>query len=339
MLNEFVFIVWLLIKIVVILVPLLLGVAYSVYFERKVMGCMQSRIGPNRVGPWGALQSFADLLKMLCKEIITPSASSPYLFRIAPLIALVPALAAWATVPFGKTLVLANVNAGLLVILSLTSLGIYGVIVAGWASNSKYALLGALRAGAQAISYEIAMGFCFVGVLLLSGTMNLNTIVMRQAGGIWHWYAVPLFPLLVVYWISAVAETNRLPFDMVEGESEIVAGFHVEYSGISFGLFFLAEYANMLLVSAIASLLFLGGWQSPFAGIPWLGNFLSFVPGVLWFLMKIAFFMLLFFWMRSTFPRYRYDQIMHLGWKILIPVTLFWILIVASVMEFNMAHI
>ena len=327
--------VWLLIKILIILLPLLLGVAYSVYFERKVMGYMQARHGPNRVGPFGLLQSFADLLKMLCKEIIVPSAANSYLFRIAPLIALVPALAAWSVVPFGHEMVLANVNAGLLVLLSLTSLGIYGVIIAGWASNSKYAMLGALRAGAQAISYEIAMGFSFVGVLLLSGTMNLTTIVTQQAGGIWHWYVLPLLPLFVVYWIAAVAETNRLPFDMVEGESEIVSGFHVEYSGIGFGLFFLAEYGNMILVSAIVSLLFLGGWLSPFQGIPVLQTLFSPVPGLVWFLMKIAFFMLLFFWMRSTFPRYRYDQIMHLGWKVMIPLALVWIVVVALGLELH----
>lgn len=329
MYDDLLALLWLLIKIVIILVPLLLGVAYAVYFERKVMGCMQSRIGPNRVGPFGLLQSFADLLKMLSKEVITPSASSPILFKIAPLIALVPALAAWAVVPFGHALVLANMNAGLLVLLSLTSLGIYGSIIAGWASNSKYAMLAALRAGAQAISYEIAMGFCFVGVLLLSGTLNLSRIVLLQQGGFWHWYLIPLFPLAVIYWIAAVAETNRLPFDMVEGESELVAGFHVEYSGISFGLFFLAEYANMLLVSAIMSLLFLGGWLSPFQGIVGLESFFAFVPGLVWFLVKIAFFMLIFFWMRSTFPRYRYDQIMYLGWKVLIPVSLLWILLVS----------
>lgn len=330
--------IWLVIKILIIMIPLLLGVAYSVYFERRIMAAMQSRVGPNRVGPWGLFQSFADLIKMLCKEVIMPSSANPYLFRLAPLIALVPAMAAWAMVPFGQAMVLANMNAGLLVLLSLTSLGIYGLIIAGWASNSKYAMFAALRAGAQAISYEIAMGFSFVGVLLLSGSLNLSQIVLQQAGGLWHWYFIPLLPLAVVYWISAVAETNRLPFDMVEGESELVGGFHVEYSGIGFGLFFLAEYANMILVSAIMTLLFLGGWLSPLQGIPGLGHLFAWVPGLVWFLLKIACFMVLFIWMRSTFPRYRYDQIMHLGWKVLIPVTLVWILVVATVMQFMLPH-
>lgn len=333
MLQNLSALIILILKILLVMVPLLLGVAYAVYFERKVMGYMQSRIGPNRVGAYGLLQSFADLLKMLTKELITPSASNPLIFRIAPLVALVPALAAWALVPFGHGMVLADVNAGLLVILSLTSLGIYGVIMAGWASNSKYAMFAAMRAGAQAISYEIAMGFSFVGVLLLSGTMNLSSIVLRQAGGIWHWYVLPLFPLAVVYWISAVAETNRLPFDMVEGESELVGGFHVEYSGLGFGLFFLAEYANMLLVSTIISLLFFGGWLSPLQGIPVLQGLVAWVPGLVWLLLKIFFFMFLFFWIRSTFPRYRYDQIMHLGWKVLIPVTLVWIFVVSIAMQ------
>lgn len=325
---------WIVLWIVVILIPLFGCVAYVTFFERKVISFIQHRVGPNRTGFRGILQPIADVLKLLHKEVIVPSASNRYLYFTAPVLALAPALAAWAVVPFAKGWVLANVNAGLLYLLAMTSLGIYGVLIAGWASNSKYAFLGAMRAAAQVVSYEIAMGFTFVGVLLLSGSLNLSTIVLQQQGGLWHWYWLPLLPLFVVYWISAVAETNRAPFDVSEGESEIVAGFHVEYSGMGFALFFLAEYANMILVSAIAALLFLGGWLSPFEGIPVLGPLFSWVPGIMWFAMKMSFFIYLYFWMRATLPRYRYDQIMRLGWKVLIPVTLVWISVVAIFVKF-----
>ncbi len=316
-------------KVLLILVPLLLVVAFLTFAERKVIGYIQARVGPNRVGPYGVLQPIADVLKLLLKEVIIPSASSRYLFIIAPLLSLIPALVVWSAIPFAKDWVLANINAGLLFVFSMSSLGVYGIIVGGWASNSKYAFFGALRSAAQVISYEIAMGFALVGVLLLSDTMNLQAIVLRQSGGLWHWFWLPLFPLFIVYWISALAETNRAPFDVAEGESEIVAGFHVEYSGIYFGMFFLAEYANMLLVSAIAVTLFWGGWLSPFQGIPGLEEVFVWVPGMIWFVIKLACFMFLYFWIRATFPRYRYDQIMYLGWKILIPVTLVWLIILS----------
>ncbi len=328
--------IWVLIKIFLILIPLILGVAYLMYAERKVVGYMQCRIGPNRVGIWGLLQPIADVIKLLCKEIIIPSVSSRYLFIIAPVLTIAPALAAWAVIPFSPHLVLANINAGLLYLFAMSSLGVYGILVAGWASNSKYAFLGAMRSAAQTISYEIAMGFAFVGVLMASGSLNLQDIVLRQQGGIWHWFWLPLLPLFLVYWISGVAETNRAPFDVAEGESEIVAGFHVEYSGITFAIFFLAEYANMILVSTIAALLFLGGWLSPFEGIPVLGHLFAWVPGIAWLLLKTCCFLFLYLWMRATFPRYRYDQIMRLGWKILIPVTLVWLTVLGLAIEFHL---
>lgn len=325
---------WIILWIVVILIPLFGCVAYVTFFERKVISYLQQRVGPNRVGLRGLLQPIADVLKLLHKEVIHPSASNRYLYFVAPILALAPALAAWAVIPFAKGWVLANVDAGLLYILAMTSLGIYGVLIGGWASNSKYAFLGAMRAAAQVVSYEIAMSFTFVGVLLLSGSLNLSTIIEKQAGGIWHWFWLPLLPLFVIYWISAVAETNRAPFDVSEGESEIVAGFHVEYSGMGFALFFLAEYANMILVSAVASVLFLGGWLSPFDGIPIIGPALAWVPGIIWLVAKMSLFIYLYFWMRATFPRYRYDQIMRLGWKVLIPLALFWVMLVALYVEF-----
>ena len=326
-------------KILVIVLPLMGGVAYLTLAERKIIGWIQVRNGPNRVGPLGLLQPIADALKLLTKEMVVPSGASRFLFLIAPILALGPALAAWAVVPFGSEVVLANINAGLLYILALTSLGVYGIIVAGWASNSKYAFLGAMRSAAQIVSYEIAMGFALVGVLIAAGSLNLGDIVNAQRGalGPGSWFFVPLFPLFVIYFISGVAETNRAPFDVSEGESEIVAGFHVEYAGMGFALFCLAEYANMILVSGLASVLFLGGWLSP---LPWLtsvpGVGLFFMDGIHWFLGKTAFFLFLFLWFRATFPRYRYDQIMRLGWKIFLPITMVWIVVVAAMVVWHM---
>ena len=312
-------------KIVVVLVPLILAVAYFTYWERKIIAWMHVRMGPNRVGWKGVLQPFADVIKMLLKEIVIPTKANKFLFLLAPTLALVPAFAVWAVVPFNQTFVIANIDAGLLYVLSLTSLGVYGVILAGWASNSKYSFLGAMRSAAQIVAYEIAMGFALVGVLMAGGSLNLGKIVLAQSGTIFSWFWLPLFPLFIVYFISGVAETNRAPFDVAEGESEIVAGFHVEYSGIAFGLFFLAEYANMILITALTAIFFCGGWLSPFAGVPGLeGTFIA-APSVGWLLIKMVFFCFLFLWFRATFPRYRYDQIMRLGWKVLIPVTIVWI--------------
>jgi len=314
-----------LVKIIVILIPLFVIVAYYTYAERKIIGYMQIRIGPNRVGPKGLLQPFADMFKLMFKEIIIPSNANVYLFIIAPVLAFAPAMAAWAVIPFNDTLVFSNINAGLLFILAMTSLGVYGVIIAGWASNSKYALLGAMRSAAQIVAYEIAMGFALVGVLMAGGSLNLGEIVNAQAGSLWHWFFIPLFPLFMVYFISGVAETNRAPFDVAEGESEIVAGFHVEYSGMTFAVFFLGEYANMILISMLTALMFLGGWLSPFPAL---------IPdSILWLFFKTGIFMLMFLWFRATFPRYRYDQIMRLGWKVLIPVTIVW-LVVEGVMVY-----
>jgi len=321
---------WNLVKIVGIVAPLMLSVAYLTFLERKVIGYMQVRIGPNRVGPRGWLQPIADGLKLLLKEIIIPSGANKALFVMAPVLALMPALVAWAVVPFTNTLVLANINAGLLFVLAVSSMGVYGVVVAGWASNSKYAFLGSLRSAAQIVAYEIAMGFALVGVLMAAGTLNLRRIALEQAGGFWHWLFLPLFPLFIVYFIAGVAETNRLPFDVAEGESEIVAGFHVEYSGMTFALFFLAEYANMILLSALTAVLFLGGWLPPFDFAPF-----TWVPPLAWFLLKVSVVLFLYLWLRATFPRYRYDQIMRLGWKVLIPVTLVWIGLMGFVMFFT----
>lgn len=329
MFEAFLALIWLVVKILALVIVVILSVAYLTYAERKVIGYMQGRLGPNRVGFKGLLQPFADVLKMVQKELITPTASNKFLFMIAPIISIGTALSAWAVIPVNSGWVIANINLGLLYVLAMTSLGVYGILIAGWASNSKYAMYGAIRASAQTISYEIAMGFALVGVMMAAGSLNLSDIVRAQAGGIWHWYALPLFPLMIVYWISGVAETNRAPFDVAEGESEIVAGFHVEYSGIRFALFFLGEYANMILISALASLMFLGGWLSPFEHVPYLGEWFAFVPGVVWLVLKIGFFLLMYLWMRATFPRYRYDQIMQLGWKVLIPVALLWIVLLA----------
>lgn len=314
-----------------ILVPLLAAVAYYTYAERKVVGFIQMRLGPSRVGPRGLLQPIADVLKLLTKEVVYPSEASGGLFRLAPMAALVPALGAWAVIPFDDGLWLANVDAGLLYVLALTSLGAYGIIIAGWASNSKYALLGAMRQAAQVVSYEIAMGFALVGVLMLSGSLNLAAIVEAQSGGILDWFFLPLLPLLLVYLVSGVAETNRLPFDVVEGESELVAGYHVEYSGSAFALFFLAEYSAMILISALTAILFFGGWLSPFDGMEFVQGSPALDSGIHWWLFKTAFFMFCFLWFRATFPRYRYDQIMRLGWKVFIPVTLIWIFVLGAV--------
>jgi NADH-quinone oxidoreductase subunit H len=319
-------VVFIVLKIVAILVPLLLAVAYLTYAERKIIGYMQVRIGPNRVGFRGWLQPIADALKLLMKEIILPTNASRFLFVIAPMLSIAPAMAAWAVFPFTDTLVLANIDASLLYILALTSMGVYGVIIAGWASNSKYAFLGAMRSAAQIVSYEIAMGFALVGVLIAGGSLNLVEIVEAQQGSLLHWFWLPLFPLFLVYFISGVAETNRAPFDVSEGESEIVAGFHVEYSGMAFAVFFLAEYANMILIAALASLMFLGGWLSPFQG-SWIESWFAWVPSIFWLLGKTALMLLFFLWFRATFPRYRYDQIMRLGWKVFIPITIVWLVI------------
>ncbi len=329
MMDDVVLVAWTLAKILMLTVPLILCVAFLTLAERRVIGSMQVRIGPNRVGPWGLFQPFADVIKLLLKEIIVPSKANKYLFFLAPLLTLVPAFVAWAVIPFDEGLRLAQIDAGLLYVLAMTSLGVYGVIIAGWASNSKYAFLGALRSAAQIVSYEIAMGFALVGVLIAAGSLNLTEIVLSQQGGIFNWWWLGLLPLFVVYFISGVAETNRAPFDVAEGESEIVAGFHVEYSGSAFALFFLAEYANMIMISALATIMFMGGWLSPFEGIPGLdGTFLA-APSALWFFLKTGFFLFLYLWFRATFPRYRYDQIMRLGWKVFIPITIVWILVVA----------
>jgi len=316
--------VWTLAKIIAIVAPLMIALAYLTFAERKIIGYMQVRIGPNRVGPLGLLQPIADGLKLLMKEIIVPSGANKGLFILGPVLVIAPALAAWAVFPFTESLVLANLNAGLLYIMAITSMGVYGIVVAGWASNSKYAFLGAMRSSAQIVSYEIAMGFALVGVLMCAQSLNLIDIVKAQSGGFWHWYWLPLMPLFAVYLISGVAELNRAPFDVAEGESEIVAGFHVEYSGMAFAVFFLAEYANMILVSGLTSTLFLGGWLSPFPFLP---------DGFLWLAAKMSFVLFLFLWFRATFPRYRYDQIMRLGWKVFIPVTLVWIVVIGAAMQ------
>jgi NADH-quinone oxidoreductase subunit H len=325
------YLIWTLVKIVLIALPIITVVAFYTYFERKVIGAMQIRIGPNRVGPFGLIQPFADVFKLLLKEIILPTNSNRFLFLLAPIIVLTPALTAWAVIPFNDFLVLSDIDAGLIYVLALTSLGVYGIIIAGWASNSKYSFLGAMRAAAQTVSYEIAMGVSLVGVLILAGTLNLKEIVLAQQGGLFDWFWLPLFPLFIIYMISGLAETNRAPFDQTEGESEIVAGFHVEYSGSTFAIFFLAEYANMILISGLTAILFAGGWLSPFESVPVLGDTALGQGSIFWFLAKTVVFMFMFLWYRATFPRFRYDQIMRLGWKVLIPITLVWVM-VASLM-------
>ena len=324
-----------LLLIVAIVLPLLLCVAYLTYAERKIIGYMQIRIGPNRVGffgfrLWGLGQPIADAIKLLFKEIIIPTGASKFLFLLAPVLSIGPALAAWAVIPFSPELVLANIDASLLYVMAITSMGVYGVIIAGWASNSKYAFLGAMRSAAQIVSYEIAMGFALVGVLMAAQSLNMVEIVKAQSGGVFQWYWLPLFPLFIVYLISGVAETNRAPFDVAEGESEIVAGFHVDYSGMAFAVFFLAEYANMILIAMLTSIMFLGGWLSPIAAIP---------DGFHWLIFKVMFVLLLFLWFRATFPRYRYDQIMRLGWKVFIPVTLVWIVVIGGAMQTSYGYL
>ena len=318
------------VKITAIIAPLMFMVAYITYAERKIIGYIQGRIGPNRVGffgfsLWGLGQPIADAVKLIFKEIIIPTGANKTLFVIAPILSFAPAIAAWAVIPFDDVMVLADINAGLIYILALTSMAVYGVIIAGWASNSKYAFLGAIRSAAQIISYEIAMGFALVCVLIAAGSLNLGEIIQAQSGSILHWFWLPLFPVFIIYFISGVAETNRAPFDVAEGESEIVAGFHVEYGGMAFSIFFMAEYANMVLISALASILFLGGWLSPLEGVPVIGE-----PSIIWLLAKTSFFLFLFLWFRATFPRYRYDQIMRLGWKVFLPITIVWIVIISA---------
>lgn len=319
-------------QIVPLLVVVILSVAYLTFWERKIIGWMQNRIGPNRVGPWGLFQPFADVIKLLIKEVIVPAKANRFLFLIAPLLAIIPALAAWAVIPLFPEFAIADIDAGLLYVLALTSLGVYGVIIAGWATNSKYAFLGAMRCAAQIVAYEIAMGFALVGVLMAGGSLNLGDIVAAQAGPDNHWFLLPLFPLFIVFFISGVAETNRAPFDVAEGESEIVAGFHVEYAGVTFAIFFLAEYANMILIAALTAVMFCGGWDSMFAGSMFAfldGTPLEFIrfPGVHWLAVKVVCFLFCFLWFRATFPRYRYDQIMRLGWKVFIPITIIWIFV------------
>jgi NADH-quinone oxidoreductase subunit H len=321
--------------VVVIVVPLILTVAYLTYAERKVIGFMQNRVGPHRVGYKGLLQPFADMIKLMVKEIIIPAGANKFLFVIAPLLSIIPALATWAVIPVSPEFVLADINAGVLYVLALTSMGVYGVILAGWASNSRYALLGAMRAAAQIVAYEIAMGFALVGVLMAGGSLNLGEIVLSQEGSVLHWFWLPLFPLLGVYFISGLAETNRAPFDVAEGESEVVAGFHVDYSGMAFAVFFLAEYANMILISALTACFFFGGWLSPLAGLPLVGDSWLGQPSFWWLAVKISFFLFCFLWSRATFPRYRYDQIMRLGWKVFIPVTILWLFIEGVMVFFS----
>jgi NADH-quinone oxidoreductase subunit H len=327
---------WTLIKIVLVVLPLMGAVAYLTLWERKAIGFTQIRVGPNRIGPLGLLQPIADALKLLTKEIILPTVANRGLFYLGPIMTIMPALVAWVVIPFGPDVALSNINAGLLFLMAITSMEVYGVIIAGWASNSKYAFLGALRASAQMVSYEIAMGFCLVVVLMAAGSMNMTDIVMGQAKGwaasrgmnLFSWNWLPLLPIFFVYFISGLAETNRHPFDVVEGESEIVAGHMIEYSGMSFAMFFLAEYANMWLVSVLAVVMFLGGWLSPF-DLP----FFNAIPGWIWLGAKTFAMVTMFLWVRATFPRYRYDQIMRLGWKIFIPVTLVWLVVVGAVMQ------
>jgi len=326
MTDAFIEFAWILGKSLLVILPLLGIVAYYTFAERKIIGYIQVRMGPNRVGPQGLLQPIADAVKLAFKEIIIPAGANKILFIMAPILSMGAAIAAWAVVPFNDGWVLADVDAGLLYILAMTSLGVYGVIIAGWASNSKYALLGALRSAAQIVAYEIAMGFALVAVLMTSSSLNLSDIVNAQGGHFFTWFWLPLLPMFIVYVIAGVAETNRAPFDVAEGESEIVAGFHVEYSGMPFSVFFIAEYANMVLICVLSAVMFLGGWLSPFPE-SWVSSGIL-ASGFHWFVFKVALFMFLFLWLRATFPRYRYDQIMRLGWKVFIPLTILWIVVV-----------
>jgi len=325
----------LILQAVAVILPIMLTVAWLTYAERKVIGYMQVRMGPNRVGPGGWLQPIADALKLMTKEVIFPQQSNKFLFIIAPVMAIAPAVAVWAVIPFSPEVVVTDINAGILYVLAVSSILVYGTIIAGWASNSKYAFLGALRGSAQKISYEIAMGFALVTVLMIAGSMNLQEIVEGQQGGMLNWYLLPLLPMFVVYFLSGLAETNRTPFDIIEGEAEIVAGFHVEYSGMTFGVFMLAEYAMMILIAFMTAIMFLGGWLSPFEGIPGLETLFSWVPAFGWLAFKVSFLLFVFLWLRATFPRYRYDQLMRLGWKVLIPVTIVWVFVVGAMKYFS----
>ena len=315
---------WITVKILVVLVPLLIAVAYLTYFERKVMAAMQLRMGPNVVGPWGLLQPFADAVKMFVKETIIPTSANPGVFIAAPMLTFILALVAWAVIPFGEGLVISNLNVGILYLFAISSLGVYGVVMAGWASNSRYAFLGALRSAAQMVSYEVSMGFVIITVLLCVGSLNLTDIVLAQQN---VWFVFPLLPMAVVFFISTLAETNRHPFDLPEAESELVAGYQVEYSAMTFGLFFLGEYANMILMSGLTTILFLGGWLPPFDIVPF-----TWVPGPVWFALKISALLFVFVWIRATFPRYRYDQLMRLGWKVFLPLSLLWVVLTAGVL-------
>ena len=332
--NIVFYIINTLVSILSVVIPLFLIVAYVTYSERKIIGFMQSRMGPTRVGPSGLLQPIADVLKLVSKEIIIPSQANKGIFLTAPMLMLVPSLLVWSVIPLSEFFIISDINAGLLFILALTSLSVYGVILAGWASNSKYAFLGSMRSAAQIIAYEIAMGFALVGVLMLSGSLNLQIIIQEQSGSFLNWFWLPLFPLFLIYFISGVAETNRAPFDVSEGESEIVAGFHVEYSGMAFAMFFLAEYMNLILISILASIMFFGGWLSPFQGT-FLDSYFSFIPGFVWLSIKTIIFIFIFLWLRATLPRYRYDQIMRLGWKVFLPITFFWLTVVGILIYFK----
>jgi NADH-quinone oxidoreductase subunit H len=326
-----------LIKSIALVMPLMLAVAYFTYAERKIIGYMQLRVGPNRVGPRGWLQPIADALKLMTKEIIFPSKSNIYLFLLAPVLAIAPAIAVWAVIPFDKGIYVTNLDVSLLYVLAIGSIGVYGIILAGWASNSKYPLLGALRSASLLVSYEIVIGFALVTVAMIAGSVNLNTIVEAQRGSIIHWYWIPLLPMVIIFFISALVETNRAPFDVVEGESEIVGGTHVEYSGMTFAVFFLAEYANMIFMSVLTVIMFFGGWHSPFENILYLEQLFSWVPGIIWLLIKTTFFMFLYLWIRATFPRFRYDQIMRLSWKVFLPITIVWIFVVALMTQLKLA--
>ncbi len=326
---EVAVIVIILIKALLLIMPIMLAVAYLTYAERKIIGYIQLRIGPNRVGPKGWLQPIADALKLLFKEIIFPTKANIYLYFLAPVLTIAPAITVWAVMPLSDSIFITNLDVSLLFVFAIGSIGVYGIILAGWASNSKYALLGAMRSSALLISYEIVMGFAIVTVVIIAGSTNLIQIVNAQQGGIVYWYWIPLLPMLVIFFISALVETNRAPFDVVEGESEIVGGTHVEYSGMSFAIFFLAEYANMILMATLTALLFFGGWHSPFEGIPFIGEMSLYIPDIFWLLLKVVILLFLFLWFRATFPRFRYDQIMRLCWKVFLPLTIVWIFVVA----------